>query len=114
MGGHSIEINEEPRHVVAVIDGTKVAESDRPRVLYETGLPPRYYLPKDDVRMELFRPTDTRTHCPFKGDASYWTATIDGREHPDVMWGYEDPIAEAREIAGCVCFYDDKVELSVG
>lgn len=108
---HRVDVVEASRHVVVEIDGTAVAESRRPRLLYETGLPTRYYLPKMDVRMELFRPTDSSTRCPYKGEASYWTAEIDGTEHPDILWGYEAPIPEMPRIAGMVAFFNEKVDI---
>jgi uncharacterized protein (DUF427 family) len=82
-------------------------------VLDETGLPPRYYIPAADVRMELLTPTDTKTTCPFKGTASYWSAAIGDEVVPDLAWSYPDPIAEAAEIAGLLCFYNEKVDLEV-
>lgn len=111
---HHIEIVETPESVIVEIGWVRVAESRAAKILYEGSLPPRYYLPKEDVKMELFRPTETSTTCPFKGRASYWSAEIDGVEHPDVMWAYEDPIPEAADIAGLVCFYNDKVDLRIG
>ncbi|HEV2308918.1 MAG TPA: DUF427 domain-containing protein, partial [Acidimicrobiia bacterium] len=73
MEGHRIEITDEPRRVVVSVDGTELAASSRTRVLQETGLPPRYYFPRDDVRFELLDATPTETVCPFKGQASYLT-----------------------------------------
>ena len=61
------------RHVVVEVDGVKVADSTHPTLLFETGLPVRYYLPKTDVRFDLLTPTDHHTRCPYKGTASYWT-----------------------------------------
>jgi len=90
-----------------------VAESDRPVLLDETGLPTRYYLPRDDVRTELLRPTDRVTTCPFKGQASYWSVEVDGKVHDDVVWSYESPIDGAEGITGLMCFYNERVELTV-
>ena len=87
--------------------------SDRPVLLDETGLPTRYYLPREDVRMELLSPTDLHTTCPFKGQASYWSVKADGQVHDNLVWSYETPIPEAAEIAGLLCFYDERVELTV-
>lgn len=103
------------RHVVIRVDGTVVAESHRPTILFETGLRPRYYLPPDDVRTDLLTPTATSTGCPYKGVARYWTLTLDGTEHPDLVWGYDDPLPESAPVGGLVCFYDenDNVELIV-
>jgi uncharacterized protein (DUF427 family) len=94
-------------------NGVVLAETDRPVVLEETGLPTRYYFQPEDVRMELLTPTDKHTHCPFKGDASYWTVRAGDEELADVVWSYPDPIAEAKEIEGLLCFYNDRVDLEV-
>lgn len=101
------------RHVVIRIDGTVVADSHAPVILYETGLPPRYYLPADDVRLDLLAPTDTSTGCPYKGVARYWTATVDGTEHRDIVWGYDDPLPESGPVKGLLCFYNEKVEVEI-
>src|SRR5580693_1551780 len=76
--GHTITTTQGNAHVVVTLGGTKLAESDRPVLLDETGLPTRYYLPASDVRTDLLRPTDTHTTCPFKGVASYWSADVGG------------------------------------
>ena len=111
--GHTITITQGNAHVVVMLGGTKLAESDRPVLLDETGLPTRYYLPAADVRTDLLRPTDTHTTCPFKGQASYWSAEVDGQVHEDLVWSYADPIPQAAEIAGLLCFYPDRVQLTV-
>lgn len=101
------------RHVRVSIDGTMVADTHKPTILFETGLPPRYYLPPTDVRLDLLTPTDTTTACPYKGTASYWTATIDGTEHPDIVWGYSTPLRESEPVAGLMCFYNEKVDIEI-
>ena len=101
-------------HVEVTLAGEKLADSDRALVLAETGLPPRYYLPREDVRTELLHPTSSVTTCPFKGDASYWTLELDGTSHDGIAWSYEAPIERAAAIAGFLCFYNDRVELTVG
>jgi uncharacterized protein (DUF427 family) len=100
--------------VEVAVGGEKIAETDRPVLLEETGLPTRYYLRREDIRAELLGPTGTKTTCPFKGDASYWSVRLDGRDYEDVGWSYEDPIPGAEGIAGLVCFYPERVELNVG
>ena len=74
-----VDILASSRHVRVEVDGVVLAESTSPRVLFETGLPPRYYLPKTDVRMDLLVPTDTVTHCPYKGQAQYWSVRVGDR-----------------------------------
>lgn len=112
--GHRITITPSNVHVEVVVAGEKVAESDRPVLLDETGLPTRYYLPPEDVRSELLRPSGTTSRCPFKGDASYWSVELDGKVYEDVAWSYEQPIPGASGIAGLLCFYPERVEMVVG
>jgi len=95
-----------------------VAESSQPRILFETGLPPRYYLPLADIRMDLMRPSDATSQCPYKGTAAYWsvdtsTATSGGRLHRDVVWIYRTPLPESQKVAGLAAFYNERVELYV-
>jgi uncharacterized protein (DUF427 family) len=104
---HRVDILRSSRHVRVEVDGTEVADSLQPTVLFETGLPARYYLPKTDVRMDLLTPTSTATACPYKGNASYWSFG----DHSDIVWGYEFPAAESAKIAGLVSFYNEKVDI---
>jgi uncharacterized protein (DUF427 family) len=113
-----IDILASSRQVRVELDGVTVAESSQPRILFETGLPPRYYLPLTDVRMDLLRPSDTSTHCPYKGTAAYWsvdtsTATGGGRLHRDVVWIYRTPLPESQKVAGLAAFYNERAELYV-
>lgn len=110
---HRVDVLESSRHVEVWINGVKAADSHRLRVLFETGLPPRYYLPKLDVRQDLLRPSDTHTACPYKGTASYWSVEVDGTVVKDLVWGYPGPLVEASKIANLVCFYNEKVDLVV-
>ncbi|MER5275656.1 DUF427 domain-containing protein [Streptomyces sp. NPDC002809] len=100
--GHLITVEPSTEHVRVVRDGVLLAESRRPLVLRETGCPVRYYLPPEDVRTELLTASDTRTHCPFKGDASYWSRP----EAADLVWAYPEPKDEVAEIKDHFCFYD--------
>jgi uncharacterized protein (DUF427 family) len=101
-------------HVAVTLDGVKLAESDQALMLAETGLPARYYLARKDVRTDLLRPAGRKTTCPFKGQASYWSAIVGGVVHDDVVWSYETPIPAAAPIAGLMCFYNERVELEIG
>jgi uncharacterized protein (DUF427 family) len=113
--GHQITITATDRHVEVWLGGEKLAASGRAVVLRETGLPDRYYLPADDVRTDLLRPTSSWTTCPFKGEASYWSAEAGGQVHEDVVWSYPDPIPAAAGIAGLLCFWTERgAELFVG
>jgi uncharacterized protein (DUF427 family) len=111
--GHQITITPTQLHVEISLGGEKLAESDRAVLLEETGAPARYYLPPQDVRTELLRPTSRHTTCPFKGEASYWSAEVGGEVYENVVWSYETPIPQAEGITGLVCFYNDRVELTV-
>ncbi len=106
-----VDILASSRQVRIEIDGTTVAESSRPHILFETGLPPRYYLPLTDVRMELLRPSATQTSCPYKGTAGYWSVQAGGQLHEDIVWIYRTPLPESQKIAGMACFYDEKVDI---
>ncbi len=108
-----VDILASSRHIRVEVDGVTVAESRSPRILYETYLPPRYYLPITDVRMDLLRPSDTQTACPYKGTANYWSIEVDGRRHDDLVWIYRTPLPESQKIAGLACFYNEKVDLYV-
>jgi len=99
------------RHVRVTVGDTVVAESTRAVALYETGLPTRYYLPRDDVRMELLEPSATVTQCPYKGTANHWS-TRDGVA--DVGWSYDDHVLrESEAIRGRLCFYDEKATIEI-
>ena len=108
-----VDILQSSRHIEVKVDGVTVAESDKPRLLFETNLPTRYYLPKTDVRFDLLTPTDTSTSCPYKGTARYWSVTVDGTVHEDIVWGYDAPLRESEQIAGFVSFYNEKVDIYV-
>jgi uncharacterized protein (DUF427 family) len=108
-----IDILASSRHVRVEVDGVTVAESDSPRLLFETGLPVRYYLPKTHVRMDLLELTDTVTHCPYKGQAQSWSLRTDDRLHENLAWCYPTPLPESQKIAGLMAFYNEKVNLHV-
>ena len=108
-----IEILASSRHVRVLVGGEVVADSRRPWLLFETGLPVRYYLPKVDLRMDLLEPTDTVTFCPYKGQAQYWSVRAGGEAHRDLFWSYPYPLPESIRAAGLVSFYNDKVDLEV-
>jgi uncharacterized protein (DUF427 family) len=112
--GHRITITPAKLHVEVTVNGLKVAESDRPVLLEETGLPTRYYLPLEDVRTDLLRRTSHQTTCPFKGQASYWSLEVGDEVHDNLVWSYQQPIPAAEGIAGLLSFYGERVELTVG
>ena len=108
-----IDILASSRHVRVEVDGVTLAETTKPTLLFETGLPTRYYLPKTHVRMDLLTPTETATHCPYKGQAEYWSLSVGDDLVPDAAWSYPAPLPESQKIAGLICFYPDKVDLYV-
>lgn len=108
-----IDIRRSSREVVVELDGHRLAESRRPRLLFETLLPVRFYLPSDDVRMDLLEPSDTVTQCAYKGEATHWSARLDEELHEDVAWGYSEPLPDNDQIEGLVCFYNEQVEITV-
>ncbi|MEU8796313.1 DUF427 domain-containing protein [Spirillospora sp. NPDC048819] len=106
-----VDVLASSRHVRVEVGGVTVAESSSPRLLFETGLPVRYYLLKTHVRMDLLEHTDTVTHCPYKGTAEYWSVHAGGDVHKDFAWSYPVPLDESRKVAGLVCFYSEKVDI---
>jgi len=96
-----ITLHPHARRVQVVIDDTLIADTTRAIELRERGYPPRQYIPRGDVRMDLLTPSKTVTHCPFKGDAGYYSFG----EHSDVAWSYEKPLEELKDIEGRVVFY---------
>ena len=97
------------RHVQVELDGQTVADSTSPTILFETGLPPRYYLPPLDVRLDLLTPSETTSACPYKGFANYFNLG----EHQDAVWTYPTTLPEARNVIGLYCFYNERVDLIV-
>ena len=108
-----IDILPSSRHVRIEVDGVTIAETTKPALLFETGLRTRYYLPKTHVRMDLLTHTETVTHCPYKGQAEYWSLQLGDRLLPDVAWSYPAPIPESARVAGLICFYQEKVGVYV-
>jgi uncharacterized protein (DUF427 family) len=108
-----VDILPSSRHVRVEVDGVTVAESTSPRLLFETGLPVRYYLPKTHVRVDLLEGSDTVSHCPYKGEAEWWSVRIADEVHSDLAWSYSTPLPESQKIAGLVAFYDEKVDVYV-
>ena len=98
------------REVKVVVGGETVAQSARGHFLFETNMPTRYYLPADDVRMDLLTPSETKTRCPYKGIASYRSARIGDRTFDDIAWFYPDPVPECPKIKDLICFYNENVD----
>ena len=108
-----VDILPSSRPVRVEVDGVVIAETTSAMLLFETGLPTRYYVPKTHVRMDLLRPTRTESHCPYKGQAAYWSVAVEGHEREDAAWSYPTPLPESERVAGLICFYPEKVDLFV-
>ena len=106
-----VDILQSSRHVEVVVDGTTVADTHKPRLLFETGLPVRYYIPKTDVNLDLLEESATTTDCPYKGTANYYTVIIAGNRHEDLVWWYRHPVHESAAIAGYVSFYNERADI---
>ncbi len=110
---HRVDILESSRHLKVRVNGEVVAETQRPKVLFETGLPPRYYIPPEDVREDVLVGSEKTTRCPYKGTASYWSVETGGERAEDLVWYYPEPIPEAAKIKGHLAFFNEKVDLEV-
>jgi uncharacterized protein (DUF427 family) len=110
---HRVDVLNSSRHVRVEIHGQTVADSRRPRLLFETSVPTRYYIPKADVRMDLLAPTETKTSCPYKGQARYWSFQAGDKTVKDVAWSYPVPIPECPKIENLVAFFNERVDLYV-
>jgi uncharacterized protein (DUF427 family) len=104
-----IDVRETSRQVRVSIGGETVAESSRAKVLFEAGLPPRWYFPRDDVRMDALEDSDRQTTCAYKGFASYWSVG----EEDDIAWTYLDPLHDALQVKGMIAFFNERVDLEV-
>jgi uncharacterized protein (DUF427 family) len=101
------------RHVRVVINGQTVADTHRPTLLFETALPTRYYIPREDVRQDLLEAARSTTRCPYKGLASFWSVKLEDDTYRNIVWSYPDPIPECPKIKGLICFYNEKVDIYV-
>lgn len=110
---HPITVEPGTEHVVVRIGDTVVADTHAPLVLRESTYPPAYYLPPDSVDAALLRPSETTTHCPYKGDATYRSVETDNGTVQDAMWVYEHPHDAVAQIEGHFAFYPDRVQLTV-
>lgn len=110
---HRIDTVRSSRHVRVEIDGVTVADTRQPVLLLETRLPVRYYIPRQDVQMDLLTPTDHQTICPYKGFASYWSVTANGQTYENLVWAYNDPLPDALKVKELLAFYNEKVDIFV-
>jgi uncharacterized protein (DUF427 family) len=110
---HRIDVRDSSRHIVVALDGETMAESDGAVALFEASLPTRWYLPLDDVRAELVVNDEVRTGCAYKGYASYCDVRVGDRLEPFLAWYYRDPLEGMERITGRVCFFNERVDISV-
>jgi uncharacterized protein (DUF427 family) len=105
-----VDVVNSSRRVKVTVGGVTVAETRRARFLFETRLPTRYYIPPEDVRMDLLAPSEKVTSCPYKGTARYYSVRIGDRLFSDIVWSYPDPIPENPKIKDYLCFFDEHVD----
>ncbi|HZP70250.1 MAG TPA: DUF427 domain-containing protein [Pseudolabrys sp.] len=107
---HPITIARAGRHVRVLFGGRVVAETENALTLKEASYNPVLYIPRADADMSLLAPTDHRTHCPYKGDASYFSVKVDGRTAENAVWSYERPYPAVAEIREHLAFYPDRID----
>lgn len=108
--GYQLDLEPASKRVRVELNGVTIADSARAVIMRETRLTPVYYFPQDDVRMDLLRRTEQRTHCPFKGNASHWNIVVGNRTIENAVWSYEEPFEEALPVKGYVAFYWQKMD----
>jgi uncharacterized protein (DUF427 family) len=107
---HPIIIEDNPHRVRVLVGGVIVAETTRALTLKEATLPPVLYIPREDAQMDLYERTEHKSHCPYKGDAAYYTVTAGGIVSKNAVWTYEEPYPAVKDIAGRLAFYPGKVD----
>jgi uncharacterized protein (DUF427 family) len=108
--GYVIDLEPLPFRVRAEVDGATVLDSNHVLVMYELGHAPVYYVPSDDLSQALLTESDHSTYCPYKGDASYWSLTVDGRLVENVVWAYLDPYPEMASLVELRGIYWDRMD----
>ena len=108
---HAITIERNPHRVTVTFHGTVIADTRRALVLKEGRLPPVTYVPREDVQMSYLQRTDHSTHCPFKGNASYFSVRVDGKTADNAVWTYEAPLDAVARIKDCLSFYGEKLDV---
>ncbi len=107
---HPITVNPNPRRVRVLFNGAVVADTTRALTLAEASYPPVQYIPRGDADMNFFSPSDHQTHCPYKGDASYFTLEVEGKRAVNAVWTYEQPHPAVAVIEEHLAFYPDRVD----
>lgn len=108
-----IDLLQSTRPILVSIDGVQVAKTNTSTHLYETGLPCRYYIPLTAIDQGILRPSKTRTQCPYKGEAEYYSVEVNGKLHEDVIWYYNQPLLECAKVESLCCFYNEKVDIEL-
>ena len=108
---HRVDVRRSSGRVSVTVDGEEVARSDRPVLVFETGLPPRSYIPRDDLPGELLAPSAKTSVCPYKGTATWYSLRVTGEELADTAWSYDSPLGESGPLAGLVSFDGEGIEL---
>jgi uncharacterized protein (DUF427 family) len=111
---HRVDVRRSSRQVRVLLGEDVLAETSRPLLLSETGLPNRFYIPARDVRQDLLEPSDTHTVCPYKGTASYWTVNAGDRKLADAVWSYPQAEGDAGAVSGYQSFLHDELTVEVG
>ena len=107
---HHITFGDNPCSVRVVFNGETIAETQNAVILKEGAIPPVYYIPPEDVRQDVLTKTERITHCPFKGDASYWTIQVGDKASENSIWAYEEPFDKVGKIKGHMAFYTDRMD----
>ena len=110
---YAVEIHPADANVSVTYDGVTIAETKKAIIIRETKHAEVFYLPREDVNMALFTPTDLSTYCPFKGHASYWNLTANEKTENNIVWSYESPYPEVQGLKDYMSFYTDRTELQV-
>ena len=106
---HRVAFEKSPKRMRVLVEDTTIADTIGPGLMFETGHRPVYYFPRQDVRMDLLERTEHRTHCPYKGDASYWTIKVGDRRIENAVWSYEQPLAEIVAIKDYLASHPDEI-----
>jgi len=107
---HTITIEKNPSRIIVKFNGTVIADTEKALILKEGPVPPVNYIPREDVQMSYLQRTKHSTHCPFKGDASYFSVNVEGKTAENAVWTYETPIDAVAQIKGYVVFYPEKMD----
>ena len=106
-----VDVLQSSRHVKVVLEDIVIAETNHPKLLFETGLPTRYYFSKQELRMDLLERSETLTRCPYKGEAHYYSIKMADKLHKDLAWSYPFPTLECSKVQGLISFLNEKIDI---